>query len=235
MALLIFNLDKLIGNAKAWRDTFAETASRSGDSHLARCGRGDGYRISRLHAAGFRHASRLSQSEGHVQPLGRRGGIRRPSEAAESPARQDGTAGRRSDDDGIRHHARAALSSRHARLSGGSGQSRVAQDKDRPARGTARRFSRLRHDGEGAGAGVEVARLPGLRLGSLAAAERGSPDLSRPRPARAVSQSDRYRRLPVAADAGNRGHLLRPHLCHDAERGDADECRARQARGGRRT
>ena len=35
-----------------------------------------------------------------------------------------------------------------------------------------------------------------------------------------------------AADEGNRGHILRPHLCHDATRGDAGECRARQACGG---
>ena len=30
----------------------------------------------------------------------------------------------------------------------------------------------------------------------------------------------------------NRGHILRAHLCHDATRGDAGECRARQACGG---
>ena len=103
---------------------------------------------------------------------------------------------------------------------------------DRPARAKARRIPRLRHDGESAGAGVEVARLQGLGLGSHPAAGSGGSDLPRPRPARAVSQPDRYRRLPVAADAGNRGHLLRAHLCHDAERGDAGECRARQACGG---
>ena len=60
---------------------------------------------------------------------------------------------------------------------------------------------------------------------------RGDPDLPWPRPARSVSRPDRHRRLPVAADQGNRGHLLRPHLCDDAERGDADQCRPRQARG----
>ena len=105
------------------------------------------------------------------------------------------------------------------------------QDTDRPARGTARRVPRLRPDGEGAGLGAAVARLPGLGLGPLAAREGGGADLSRPRPARTVSQADRHRRLPVAADPGNRGHLLRPHLCDDAARGDAGECRARQACG----
>jgi len=52
------------------------------------------------------------------------------------------------------------------------------------------------------------------------------------RSAGAVSKSDRYRRLPAAADGGNRGHLLRPHVCHDAERSHAGERRARQACGG---
>ena len=33
----------------------------------------------------------------------------------------------------------------------------------------------------------------------------------------------------------DRGHILRPHLRHDAERGHAHERRARQARGGRRS
>ncbi len=60
---------------------------------------------------------------------------------------------------------------------------------------------------------------------------RGDPDLSRPRPARSVSRPDRYRRLPVAADPGNRGHLLRPQLRHDAARGDGHKCRPRQACG----
>ena len=74
----------------------------------------------------------------------------------------------------------------------------------------------------------------GLGLGPLTAAGRGGPDFPWPRPARAVSQSDRYRGLPVAADAGNRGHLLRAHVCHDAARGHAGERRARPACGGRR-
>ena len=60
----------------------------------------------------------------------------------------------------------------------------------------------------------------------------GGPDLPRPRSARAVSRPDRHRRLPAAADAGNRGHLLRAHVCHDAEGRHAGECRARQACGG---
>ena len=35
MALLIVDLDKHIGNAQAWRDTFAGAASRFGNPHLA--------------------------------------------------------------------------------------------------------------------------------------------------------------------------------------------------------
>ena len=66
------------------------------------------------------------EPEGDVQPLGRRRGVHRSSESAEGAARQDRAAGRRSDDDGICRHARAALSSRHARLSGGAGAQGVA-------------------------------------------------------------------------------------------------------------
>ena len=59
----------------------------------------------------------------------------------------------------------------------------VRHDEDRAARRTAHRVSRLRHDGEGAGAGAEVARVSGLSLGSVAAAEGGGSDFSRARPA----------------------------------------------------
>jgi hypothetical protein len=46
---------------------------------------------------------------------------------------------------------------------------------------------------------------------------------------------NRHRGLPVAADPGNRGDFLRPHLCDDAQGSDAGECRARRARRGRRS
>ena len=52
------------------------------------------------------------------------------------------------------------------------------------------------------------------------------------RSARAVPCPDRYRGVPVAADAGDRGHLLRAHVRHDAERRHAGERRTRQARRG---
>ena len=200
MALLIVNLDKRHRQCPGMARHVQGAASRSANSHLARCGRGEGHRIPRLHASGFRPASRLPQPESHVQPFGRRGRLRQASETAEGPARQGGAAGRRSDDDGVRRHARPALPSRHARLPGGPGEAGMAQGTDHPARATARWFSGLRHDGQGAGAGLAVAGLQGLRVGPLAAAGRGGPDLPRPRSARAVSRPDRYRRLPVAAD-----------------------------------
>ena len=234
MALLIVNLDKLIGNAKLWRDTFEEQLPDLEIRIWPDTGEIGGYRISRIHASRFRCIAGIPEFESDVQPLCRSGSIRRSSKAAESPAGQGGAGGGRSDDDRVRRHARAAVSPRHARLSGGSSQSGMAEEKDCPTRGTAHRVSRLRHDGESAGAGVEVARLPGLGLGSVAAREGGGADLSRQRPARAVSEPDRHRRLPVAADQGNGRNILRPHLCDDAERGDAGECRARQACRGTR-
>ena len=47
------------------------------------------------------------------------------------------------------------------------------------------------------------------------------------------SSTGRHRALSVAAYEGNRGHILRAHLCHDATRGHAGECRPRQACGRR--
>ena len=189
MALLIIGLDKHIGSAKAWRDTFKEQLPDLQIRIWPEAGELGGHRISRLHASRFRQAPRLPEFESHVQPLGRRGVLHQASQAAEGPARQSGAAGRRSHDDGIRRHARSAFPSRHARLSGGAGQSRMAQGADHPARAKARRLPGLRHDGASAGAGVEVARLQGLRVGPLAAAGRRGPHLPRPRSARAVSQS----------------------------------------------
>ena len=51
------------------------------------------------------------------------------------------------------------------------------------ARSTARRLPGLRHDGQGAGAGPAVAGLQGLGVGALAAAGRGGSALPRPRSA----------------------------------------------------
>jgi glyoxylate/hydroxypyruvate reductase A len=69
----------------------------------------------------------------------------------------------------------------------------------------------------------------GLGLGAFTAAECRDPNLSRRAPARAVFVPDRHRGLSLAADPGDRGHLLCPHLCDDAEGVDADQCGARQA------
>ncbi|TMJ24647.1 MAG: hypothetical protein E6G95_17825, partial [Alphaproteobacteria bacterium] len=131
-------------------------ASRPADPLLARGGRREGHRIPRVHASGFRQAPRLSQPEGHVQPFGRRGELRPASEAAEGPTRQGGAIGRRSDDDGVHRHARAAPASRHARLPGGPGEEGVAQGPDRAARAEARRLPGLRHDGQVKSLGFKV-------------------------------------------------------------------------------
>ena len=73
------------------------------------------------------------------------------------------------------------------------------------ARAKARRLPGLRHDGQGAGAGLAVAGLQGLRVGPLAAAGRRGPALPRPRSTRGVSRSDRYRRLPLPLTADTEG------------------------------
>jgi glyoxylate/hydroxypyruvate reductase A len=83
------------------------------------------------------------------------------------------------------------------------------QGADCPARAKARRLSRLRNDGQGAGADPEVAGLPvsawvrSPRQAAEVPIFHGGDQLE------AFLRSDRYRGLPVAADAGNRRHLLR--------------------------
>src|SRR5215469_16070712 len=185
MALLIVDLHDRIGNAKAWRGTFAE-------------------QLPDLEVRFWPDAGELADIEylAFMHP----------------------------DFDALPSfpHARASSASRHAGLSGGAGKARVAPDEDHPPRGKADRLPRLRPDGEGAGAGAEIARLSGFGLGSQLAGGSRNSDLPRRGPARAVSEPDRHRGLPVAADAGNRRHLLRPHLCNDAAGRDARKCRARQ-------
>ena len=58
MALLIVDLDKHIGNAKAWRDTFGEQLPDLEIRIWPDAGKPGGYRISRLHASGFQFPSR---------------------------------------------------------------------------------------------------------------------------------------------------------------------------------
>ncbi len=141
MALLIIDLDRRIGNAKAWRDSFAEKLP---DLEILIWP--DAGRLADVEYLAFMHPDfdALPVFPNLKAMFSRSAGVEafvNHPKAAKSPPRQDGTAGRRSDDDGIRHHACAALASRHARLSGGSGQSGLAPDKDRPARGEAHRVS----------------------------------------------------------------------------------------------
>jgi hypothetical protein len=151
MALLIVDLDKHIGNAKAWRDTFAE-------------------QLPDLEIRIWPDARKLADIE-YLAFM--------PPDFDALPifpnlkamfSRSVGVlcraARRRSDDDGVRRYACSSISSRYARVSGRSGQSGVAPHDDCTARAKACRIPRLRHDGESAGARVEVARVQGLGLGS---------------------------------------------------------------------
>jgi glyoxylate/hydroxypyruvate reductase A len=111
MALLIVDLDKRIGNAKAWRDTFAEKIP---DLEIRIWP--DPGELADIEYLAFMHPdfdalpvfpnlkAMFSRSAGVEAFVG-------PSQIAKGPARQNGAAGRRSDDDRIRRHARAALSS----------------------------------------------------------------------------------------------------------------------------
>src|SRR5215472_13870622 len=69
MALLIVDLDKYIGNARAWRDTFGEQLPDLEIRIWPDAGNLAGYRISRLCASRLRFPPGLSEFESHVQPL----------------------------------------------------------------------------------------------------------------------------------------------------------------------
>ena len=166
MALLIVDLDKHIGDASAWRDTFAAHLPDLEVRIWPEAGK-----LADIEYLAFMHPDfdALPAFPNLKAMFSRSAGVEffvRPSQAAEGTAVQGRAAGRRSDDDRIRRHACASFSSRHARISGGTGQARVAPRDDRSARATTCRLPRFRHDGEGAGARVEVARVQGFRLGA---------------------------------------------------------------------
>ena len=114
MALLIVNLDKVIGSAQAFRDAFKEQLPDLPIRFWPDAGE-----VKDIEYLAFMHPDfdQLPAFPNLKAMFSRSAGVeslRPASEAAEGPARQGGTAGRRSDDDGIRHHARPALPSRHA-------------------------------------------------------------------------------------------------------------------------
>src|ERR1700746_2521269 len=125
MALLILDLDKRIGNAKAWRDTFAEKIP---DLEIRIWP--DPGEFADIEYLAFMHPdfdalpkfpnlkamfSRSARAEAFVdQPTGVGEAFCQQSNLAKGPAEKNGAAGRRSNDDRVRRHARTAVSSRHA-------------------------------------------------------------------------------------------------------------------------
>ena len=111
MALLIVDLDKHIGNAKAWRDTFGEQLPDLEIRIWPEAGN-----LADIEYLAFMHPDfdslpGLSEFESHVQPVCRGRVLRQASKAAEGAAMQGRAARRRSHDDGIRRHACSSLSS----------------------------------------------------------------------------------------------------------------------------
>ena len=83
MALLIIDLDKRIGNAKAWRDNFAEKLP---DLEIRIWP--DPGELADIEYLAFMHPDfdalpDISEPESHVQPLGRCGGVCRPSQSCQ--------------------------------------------------------------------------------------------------------------------------------------------------------
>ena len=232
MALLIIELDKRIGNAQAWRDTFREQIPDLPIRIWPDAGE-----VKDIEYLAFMHPDfdALPAFPNLKAMFSRAAGVDDIVRHPKLPKVPLGKVEPPGGDPMMTEYVVMHVLRLHRDMpayQAAQARREWRQGADRPARAKARRFSRLRNDGQGAGADPEVARLPGLGVGSLTAAGRGGADFPWPRSARAVSQSDRYRGLPVAADRGNRGHLLRAHVCHDAERRHAGERRTRQACGG---
>ena len=73
MALLIIELDKRIGNAKAWRDTFRQQLPDLPIRIWPDAGELKDIEYLAFMHPDFDAAPRLPEPESHVQPLGRRG------------------------------------------------------------------------------------------------------------------------------------------------------------------
>ena len=111
MALLIVDLDKHIGNAKAWRDTFGEQLP---DLEIRIWP--DAGNLADIEYLAFMHPDfdSLPTFPNLKAMFSRSAGVEsfvRSSKAAEGPAMQGRAARRRSDDDGIRRHACSSFSS----------------------------------------------------------------------------------------------------------------------------
>ena len=182
MALLIIDLDKHIGTTAAWRDTFKQHLPELEIRFWPETGD-----VNEIDYLAFMHPDfgalpEFPNLESHVHPRRWRRVVRAAPQTAQGASRQAGAADRRSHDDRVRHHARAALSSRHAGLSRSPGAQGMAARADRPPRGPADRFLGVRHDGQGASPGPAIAGFPCFGLGPQSPAGRRSPDLSWSRP-----------------------------------------------------
>ena len=82
MALLIVNLDRQIGNAQLWRDTFAAQLPDLEIRIWPDAGNLADIEYLAFIRPDFDALPALAESEGDVQPLGRGRGVRQPSEAA---------------------------------------------------------------------------------------------------------------------------------------------------------
>ena len=185
MALLIINLDKIIGTAAAWRDTFAQQLPDLEIRIWPEAGDPSDIRISRLHASGTSTVfAGIPEAEGHVQPLGRASRSSPVTRSCRGPgsARLSRAGGDPMMTEYVVMHVlqlhrdmpayRAAQANREWR------RVRIVP----AARGTAHRLSWLRADGEGAGAGAEIARLPHQPVAKKADAPFLGPDDPYPAP-----------------------------------------------------
>src|SRR5215468_10748488 len=181
MALLIVNLDKLIGNAKAWRETFEKQLP---DLEIRIWP--DAGEPADIEYLAFMHPDFdvLPELPNLRAMFSRSAGVESFINHPRLPKVPLGKVEPPGGDPMMTEYVVMHVLRLHRDMPGYQAAQARREWRRVPIARPARRLSRLRHDGKGAGAGAEVARLSCLGLGPLAARERGGADLPWARSAR---------------------------------------------------
>src|SRR5271170_6114654 len=166
MALLIFGLDTRIGNAQAWRDTVAEQLPDLELRIWPDAGEPADIEYLAFMAPDF---DILPAFPNLKAMFSRSAGVEAFVDHPKMPKVPLGKMEPPGGDPMMTEYVVMHVLRFHRDMPG----YQEAQATDCPARGTARRISWLWHDGEGAGIGVEVTGLRGIRLGPVPAGDGG--------------------------------------------------------------
>ena len=196
MALLIINLDKRIGNAQAWRDTFKEQLPDLPIRIWPDAGE-----LKDIEYLAFMHPDfdQLPAFPNLKAMFSRSAGVEDFVKHPKLPKVPLGKVEPPGGDPMMTEYVVMHVLRFHRDmpgLPGGAGESGMAQGADRPARAKARRLPGLRHDGQGAGAGPASRSASRSPRGS---ARRGRPQ--RCRSSTAAISSRRSSARPISPSA----------------------------------